>query len=77
MAFANDPLNLQPTDAATNREKGDGDTATWLPPNTAYRCTYVARQVAVKVKYGLAVTEAERDAMIRILSDCPDEVLPR
>ncbi len=77
VAFANDPLNLQPTDAATNREKGDGDTATWLPPNTAYRCTYVARQVAVKVKNGLAVTEAERDAMIRILSDCPDEVLPR
>ncbi len=77
VVFANDPLNLQPTDAAANRQKGDGDTATWLPPNTSYRCTYVARQVAVKVKYDLSVTEAERDAMIRVLSECPDEILPR
>lgn len=30
VAFANDPLNLQPTDASANRQKGDGDTATWL-----------------------------------------------
>ena len=24
----------------------------WLPPNKSFRCTYVARQVAVKGKYG-------------------------
>ncbi|MET8827791.1 HNH endonuclease family protein [Streptomyces sp. NPDC004610] len=76
IAFANDPLNLLAVDAGTNRAKGDGDTATWLPPDKAYRCTYVAGQVAVKRKYGLWVTAAERDAMTRVLSGCPDEPLP-
>ncbi|MFE0778381.1 HNH endonuclease family protein [Streptomyces sp. NPDC058861] len=74
--FANDPLNLLAVDAATNRRKSDGDAATWLPPNGAYRCTYVARQVAVKKKYGVWVTEGERDAMKRILKECPQQKLP-
>ena len=70
LAFANDPLALLAVDAGANRSKGDGDAATWLPPNKAYRCTYVARQVAVKLKYGVWVTSAERDAMVRVLSTC-------
>lgn len=76
IALANDPLNLLAVDASTNRAKGDGDTATWLPPNKAYRCQYVARQVAVKKKYELWVTAAEKDAMKRVLSTCPDQKLP-
>ncbi|MDQ2826538.1 MAG: HNH endonuclease family protein, partial [Actinomycetota bacterium] len=68
LAFANDPLSLLAVDASANRAKGDGDTATWLPPNTSYRCTYVARQVAVKAKYQVWVTSAERAAMVRVLS---------
>ncbi|WP_435880092.1 HNH endonuclease family protein [Streptomyces atroolivaceus] len=75
-AFANDPLNLVAADSSTNRRKGDGDTATWLPPNKAYRCTYVAGQVSVKSKYGLWVTSAEREAMRKVLSACPAEKLP-
>ena len=51
-AFANDPLNLLAVDGPTNQRKGDGDAATWLPPRKAYRCAYVARQIAVKHKYG-------------------------
>jgi hypothetical protein len=74
--LANDPLNLLAVDGPTNGAKGDGDTATWLPPSTDHRCEYVARQVAVKVRYELWVTEAERDAMRRVLSTCPDEPLP-
>ena len=74
--FGNDPLNLLAVSGPLNAQKGDGDTATWLPPNKAYRCPYVARQVAVKHHYGLWVTSAERDAMIRVLSACPDEPLP-
>lgn len=74
--FANDPLNLLAVDSSTNRRKSDGDTATWLPPNTAFRCAYVARQVAVKKKYGLWVTSAERDAMRKVLGGCPSERLP-
>lgn len=75
-AFANDPLNLVATGSATNQQKGDGDAATWLPPYRPGRCAYVARQVAVKAKYGLWVTSAEWDAMGRVLAACPGEGLP-
>ncbi|MFF8608790.1 HNH endonuclease family protein [Streptomyces sp. NPDC015346] len=74
--FANDPLNLLAVDSAANRRKSDGDAATWLPPNKAYRCTYVAAQVAVKKKYGVWVTRGERDAMKRVLGTCPEQRLP-
>lgn len=66
--FANDPANLQATDGAANEQKGDGDAATWLPPNKSYRCSYVTRIVEVKATYGLWVTQAEHDAIARILS---------
>ena len=70
-AFANDPMNLLAVDASANRQKGDGDTATWLPANKSYRCAYTARQVSVKAKYQLWVTRPERDTMARILTACP------
>ncbi|MFI7385967.1 HNH endonuclease family protein [Streptomyces sp. NPDC049813] len=76
IAFANDPLNLLAVDATPNRSKGDGDTATWLPPNKDFRCTYVAGQVAVKKKYGVWVTAAEQAAMKKVLGGCPDQKLP-
>lgn len=76
IALANDPLNLLAVDASANRGKGDGDTATWLPPDKAYRCTYVAAQVAVKKKYGLWVTAAEKAAMKKVLAGCPGQKLP-
>lgn len=76
-ALANDPLNLLAVDAGENRSKGDGDAATWLPPNRSFRCAYVARQVAVKSKYDLAVTAAEQHVMVRVLTSCPDVRLPR
>ncbi|WP_370281152.1 HNH endonuclease family protein [Pseudarthrobacter sp. NamE2] len=68
--FANDPLNLMAADGPTNSAKGDKDAATWLPPNRAFRCEYVARQTAVKAKYQLWVTRAERDAIAGILTGC-------
>jgi hypothetical protein len=75
-AMANDPLELLAVKGAVNLQKGDGDAATWLPPRKSYRCAYVARQVAVKAKYRLWVTSAERDAMVRVLSTCPRQPLP-
>jgi hypothetical protein len=75
-AFANDPLNLQSTDGPTNMKKGDGDAATWLPPNKGFRCEYVARQISVKATYSLWVTQAEHDAMARILADCAGQLAP-
>ncbi len=75
-AFANDSLNLLAVDGPSNRRKGDGDAATWLPPATAYRCPYAAQQVAVKVTYGLWVTAAEHAALARLLDGCPTQRLP-
>jgi len=75
-AFYNDPLNLLAVDGPTNSAKGDGDAATWLPPNKAFRCKYVARQVAVKLKYHLWVTAAEKSAIAGILTSCPKQKLP-
>lgn len=68
--LANDPRNLQATDGPTNQQKGDGDAATWLPPNRGFRCTYVERQITVKSVYRLWVTVAEKDAMRRVLTSC-------
>ena len=75
-ALANDPLNLVAVDGPANEAKRDGDAATWLPPNKAYRCDYVARQIAVKTKYQLWVTAAEKTAMARVLHRCPTQTLP-
>lgn len=71
--IATDPLNLIAADGPANMEKGDGDAATWLPPNKSFRCQYVARQVSVKYKYHLWVTQAEHDAIAKTLESCPNE----
>jgi hypothetical protein len=76
-AFANDPLNLQAVKGRFNSQKGDGDAATWLPPLKSYRCDYVSRQIAVKMKYKLWFTAPEKEAMIRILKTCPEKELPK
>jgi hypothetical protein len=68
--LANDPLNLMAADGPTNGAKGDKDAATWLPPNKAFRCEYVARQTVVKAKYSLWVTQAEHDAIAGLLKGC-------
>jgi hypothetical protein len=75
-ALANDPLNLMAVDGTANEQKSDSDAASWLPPNKRFRCTYVARQIAVKGKYGLWVTSAEQAAMARVLSTCKSQPLP-
>lgn len=71
--LATDPLNLLAVDSAANQQKSDGDAATWLPKNKGFRCQYVARQISVKYKYHLWVTEAEKAMMNQILETCPNE----
>ena len=70
--LANDPLNLIAVQGRLNAQKGDGDAATWLPPNRDYWCEYVARQIGVKIHYGLWVTQPEFDRISDILDDCPN-----
>jgi hypothetical protein len=72
----NDPLELLAVDGPANQQKSDGDAATWLPPNKDFRCRYIARQISVKTKYHLWITQAEHDAMANILAACPGQQLP-
>ena len=74
--FANDPLNLLAVKGSLNSQKGDGDAATWLPPKRSFRCSYVARQIAVKVSYDLWLTPSEKSAMERVLERCPNQRIP-
>ncbi|WP_327359690.1 HNH endonuclease family protein [Streptomyces sp. NBC_01304] len=75
-ALGNDLLNLIAVDGPANSSKSDDDAADWLPPNKAFHCRYVARQIAVKAKYRLWVTPPEKTAMTRVLATCPDQALP-
>ena len=75
-AIANDPLNLLAVDGPANMQKSDKDASGWLPKNKGFRCSYVARQIAVKGKYGLSVTPAEKQAMARVLGSCPGQGVP-
>ena len=74
--LANDPYNLLAVQGRANQQKSDGDAATWLPSNKAFRCEYVARQIGVKHKYSLWVTAAEKSAMERVLASCPAQTVP-
>lgn len=74
--LANDPLELLAVDGPSNQQKSDADAATWLPPNKSFRCEYVARQIAVKIKYTLWVTQGEHDAMVSVLNTCPAQTVP-
>ena len=69
--FANDPANLLAVRGDLNQQKGAGDAATWLPPDTSFRCDYVSRIIGVKATYGLWGTEAEQEALSRELMRCP------
>ncbi|MEV8564460.1 HNH endonuclease family protein [Streptomyces sp. NPDC051322] len=71
-SYANDltrPQLIAVTDNV-NQSKGDRDPAEWLPPRTAYRCTYVRAWVQVKHYYGLTVDSAEKTALQGVLNNC-------
>lgn len=68
--FYNDPENLVAVSGEANQQKSDSDASSWLPSNKSFRCDYVARQIQIKAKYGLWVTEAEKQAMKSVLQRC-------
>jgi Protein of unknown function (DUF1524) len=68
--FANDPRNLLAVAGQANFDKAFRDAASWLPPNVAYRCVFVARVVDVKTDYQLWVSGREKDALRRVLRGC-------
>lgn len=68
--FANDPRNLLAVSPQANSDKAFKDASGWLPPNVAFRCDFVARQVEVKAAYGLWLSAKEKRAMSDVLSRC-------
>lgn len=68
--FANDPRNLLAVSPQANFEKAFRDAASWLPPNEAFRCDFVARQIEVKSAYGLWLSAKEKRALSEVLSRC-------
>ncbi len=73
-AFANDlgdPRALIAVTAATNRSKSDRDPAEWQPPNRSAWCEFADAWIATKVRWGLTVDPAERNALANMLAGCP------
>lgn len=68
--FANDPRNLLAVSPQANFDKAFRDAASWLPPNQAFRCDFVARQIDVKTAYGLWLSAKEKKAMADLLARC-------
>lgn len=69
-AFANDPLNLIPTQGWVNEEKGADDASAWLPHNEGFWCFFAVQQVLVKEKYDLGVSDAELAELNGALDTC-------
>ena len=71
MAFANDTdYNLLAVDGAINQAKGDETPQDWLPPDTAYHCFYAGKYLTVALQYGLPISEADRDVLVRVAQTC-------
>lgn len=68
--FANDYLNLLPTQGWVNEEKGALDASEWMPTNRGFWCFYSSQVVLVKHKYDLGVTDAELVALEEGLETC-------
>ena len=73
-SFANDLLNLTLSEPRLNRfTKSAKDAAEWLPQYNF--CWFAGRVVAVKVKYGLTVDQAEAEALEGVLRSCASTAL--
>jgi hypothetical protein len=71
--FANDlryGADLIAVTAHANRSKGEREPQDWMPERAAYRCTYLARWVAVKWRWQLRVDATEEDFLRSRLRSC-------
>ncbi|MFK3672484.1 HNH endonuclease family protein [Leifsonia aquatica] len=70
LAYANDPRVLLAVEGAANQAKGAAGPAGWMPPNTAYSCTYVATFVGILHDYQLTIDPTDRAAITDTLTAC-------
>jgi hypothetical protein len=73
VAFANDlddPATLAAVTGRSNQQKSDSTPDRWLPEHPAARCRYARDWVAIKQRWDLSVTPAEKSALVQVLSGC-------
>jgi len=70
--FANDldDPQLVAVSATSNRSKGDQDPSTWKPSESSSWCQYAQDWIAVKTRWKLTVTDAEKSALKDMLEKC-------
>ena len=69
--FANDPANLIAVAGQANQDKGDLPPGEWMPPNTAFWCTYAVQFAEVLRGYRLPVDEASAQRLREAAGSCP------
>ncbi|WP_435970196.1 HNH endonuclease family protein [Streptomyces sp. Qhu_M48] len=77
-AYANDQdaaTSLVAVTARTNRSKSDQDPREWMPPLPDSHCRYTSEWVATKLRWGLAVDQAEADALAVYAEACETTVV--
>ncbi|MGA5474237.1 HNH endonuclease family protein [Streptomyces arboris] len=77
-AYANDlgaDRSLVAVTAKTNRSKADRDPAQWMPPAESATCTYLVDWTATKLRWALAMDEAEKVALLNLAEPCTDSVV--
>jgi hypothetical protein len=70
IAYANDPTVLVLTTASANRSKGDQDPSTWAPASHDGACFYARAYRAIKLRWRLHTTPAQRSAIKKTLVTC-------
>jgi hypothetical protein len=68
--YLRDPDHLLAVDAGENRSKGDKDPPNYMPPNPAYRCSYLQKWIAVKRRWELTMDQVEAAFIRQELATC-------
>lgn len=59
-----------------NQTKGDADPSSWLPPDPAYLCQYLADWIAIKARWGLTMDQSEHGRIGNLLAEhCPGQTV--
>ena len=65
-----DPQHLIAVTASANRSKGARGPENWKPEDRSYGCQYAVDWITIKDTWRLTVTQAEHDALVKMLGSC-------
>lgn len=69
--FANDPANLIAVAGQANQDKGDLPPGQWMPPNTAFWCSYAMQFIEVLRGYALPIDGPSAAVLRDAAAGCP------